>query len=81
MAEAEEIIKRAAKFNKVHTPEDVLKELKKQGRKLVIQSDGDEPNMIIDDGPQNSTSRKYNLCDLFRTAALCKRSLIMFYIW
>ena len=65
--DAEHVLLKAAKFNGVQLPEDPLKAKKKSLEEI---------------GRQTSVmSTRYTICDIFRMKELCKRSLILFYIW
>ena len=66
-ADAESVLRKAAKFNQVDIPEDPF-ETKRRSISNVSNISA-------------SSSAKYTLIDMFRTPKLRKRSIILFYIW
>ena len=75
ISEAESIIKKAAKFNKVSLPGDCFTNKKDTLRAV------EETNPLVDNETLILEKQKYNISHMFRTPQLCRRSIIMFFIW
>ena len=81
--EAAAILKRAAKFNSVHLSSEPFPNKDVQANGCVAGGDNESfhLNKTVDNSSEDTETRHYTVCDMFRTPGLCRRSLVLFYVW
>ena len=72
------ILRRGAKFNGIHVSFDAVMDEKS------IDCEGDDDEEGDEAGESEAVERVtqyYTVCDMFKTPGLCRRSLVLFYVW
>ncbi|CAH1801726.1 unnamed protein product [Owenia fusiformis] len=81
--EAEEILKKAARFNNVTIPEDPFNTKQSDRDPFIngVVSVPDREESVDSEENNGKRERRYHVVDMCRTPNLRQRSIIMFYIW